>query len=113
MSNNAGSRNLNSLARNGFIFALIAAALDVLLFPVMWFLPVAVFIPIGLGISGLVMGHRGLKRVKQSGERGRGLAIAAIVLGYIVVGLVGLLIAIAILAFLLALPRLGQMTEVN
>ena len=53
---------------------------------------------------GIVLGHIGLSRVKRTGERGRGLAIAGLVLGY--VGLVGGVIAIAVTA--VGLAQLGS-----
>jgi hypothetical protein len=36
-----------------------------------------------LGLAGLVLGHVALVQTKRSGERGRGFAIAGLVLGYI------------------------------
>jgi len=55
-------------------------------------------------IPGVVLGHLGLKQIRQTGENGRGLAISAITVSWIVIGLgiltmliIGLIILIPLL----------------
>ena len=58
---------------------------------------VAVFIPIG----GLIFGHLALAQIKRTGEEGRGMARAALVLGYISLGglvMIGLAILVGLAA---------------
>lgn len=38
---------------------------------------------LGLGLAGAVLGHVALVQAKRAGERGRGFAIAGLVLGYL------------------------------
>ncbi|WP_207929035.1 DUF4190 domain-containing protein, partial [Actinomadura sp. 6K520] len=49
-----------------------------------------------LSIPAIVTGHMGLSRARRSGERGTGLAVAGIVLGWLMVG-IWILILIGIL----------------
>lgn len=55
---------------------------------------------IGFNIVAIVLGFIGLSQVKKSGERGRGLAIAAIIIGfaYIVIGIIFFIVFAAIIA---------------
>lgn len=39
-------------------------------------------------IPGIILGHIGLKEIKASGERGRGFALAAVIIGYVFIALV-------------------------
>jgi hypothetical protein len=48
---------------------------------------------IGLTIPGVVMGHLALHKIKQTGQAGRGLAIAALIVGYVLT--VVILLAVA------------------
>lgn len=49
-----------------------------------------------ISLAGVIMGHLALKQIKRTGEGGRGLAIAALVIGYagIVFGLILLVVFI-------------------
>jgi hypothetical protein len=38
---------------------------------------------LGLGLVGVITGHIGLNQIKTTGEQGRGLAIAGLIIGYI------------------------------
>jgi len=38
---------------------------------------------VGVPLIGIILGHIGLSQTKSRGERGRGFAIAALVLGYL------------------------------
>lgn len=38
-------------------------------------------------IPGIVLGHIGLSQIKKTGEQGHGLGVAALIIGYIQVGL--------------------------
>jgi hypothetical protein len=40
---------------------------------------------IGFGLVGVITGHIGLNQIKKTGEEGRGLAIAGLVIGYITI----------------------------
>jgi hypothetical protein len=42
---------------------------------------------LGFTIPGVVMGHIALSQIKRTGEAGHGLAVAALIVGYIVMGL--------------------------
>ncbi|MBD9698868.1 DUF4190 domain-containing protein [Flavimobilis sp. GY10621] len=53
---------------------------------------------LGGGLLGIVFGHVALKQIAETGERGRGLAVAGLVLGYL-----GLLIIVAVVVGLLVL----------
>ncbi|WP_353813510.1 DUF4190 domain-containing protein [Agromyces sp. SYSU T00266] len=41
-------------------------------------------------ILGLIFGHIALSQIKKTGEKGRGLALAAVIIGWIAVALGGL-----------------------
>ena len=55
---------------------------------------------IGFNIVAIVLGFIGLSQVKKTGERGRGLAIAAIIIGfvYIVIGIILTVVFVGIFA---------------
>ena len=49
---------------------------------------------LGLGyIAGVVTGHIALGQIKRSGEQGRGMALAGLIIGYVGIGLSVLLLA--------------------
>ena len=53
-------------------------------------------------LIGIIFGHLSLSQIKKSGENGRGMAIAGLIIGYI--GLVvGIIVTIALIAFFTAL----------
>jgi hypothetical protein len=45
--------------------------------------PVALILAVLVPIAGAILGHITLRQVGQTGERGRGLALAAVVVGWI------------------------------
>ncbi|NBX23711.1 MAG: DUF4190 domain-containing protein [Microbacteriaceae bacterium] len=53
-------------------------------------------------IPGLVLGHLALKKIRVTGEGGRGMAIAAVAIGWVIVG-TGVLTAL-IIGFLFLIP---------
>lgn len=55
---------------------------------------------IGFNIVAIVLGFIALSQVKKSGERGRGLAIAAIIIGFvsIVIGIIFFIVFASIIA---------------
>ncbi|GAA0998202.1 DUF4190 domain-containing protein [Subtercola frigoramans] len=55
---------------------------------------------IGFTVVGIILGFVGLNQVKKTGEAGRGLAIAAIVIGFIelVLGIILIIVYVAALA---------------
>ncbi|WP_210479715.1 DUF4190 domain-containing protein [Naasia sp. SYSU D00948] len=38
---------------------------------------------VGLSLFAVILGHIGMSQIKRTGERGRGFAIAALVIGYV------------------------------
>lgn len=48
---------------------------------------VALVLAFFVQIAAVVCGHIALSQIKKTGEQGRGLAIAALVIGYVVIGL--------------------------
>jgi hypothetical protein len=63
------------------------------------------FLPFILWVTAIVSGHVALGQVKQSGEGGRGWAVAGLVLGYL-----GLFFVIGIIVVLLILVAAGIKT---
>jgi hypothetical protein len=55
-------------------------------------------------IVGLVLGHIALSQIKRTGERGRGLALAAVIIGWIGValGIIALIITAVVAGWFLA-----------
>lgn len=52
-----------------------------------------------LAIIAVILGHKARGRIRQTGERGRGMATTGLILGYIgLVVMVGVLLAVVILA---------------
>jgi fatty acid desaturase len=62
-------------------------------------------------IPGVVLGHLGLKQIRQTGENGRGLAISAITVGWIVIGL-GIL-TLLIIGLIILIPLLIVGAAIN
>jgi ABC-type spermidine/putrescine transport system permease subunit II len=52
-----------------------------------------------VSLGAVICGHIALSQIKRTGERGRGLAIAALVLGYLGI-LLGIVYAVAIIGLL-------------
>ncbi len=54
---------------------------------------------VGVSLIGVILGHIALSQVKRTGERGRGFAVAALILGYIgiAVGIILVIVWIAVL----------------
>lgn len=50
------------------------------------------FLPVIGQIAGVIMGHISLKQIKTTGERGHGMALAGLLIGYISLGLIVLFI---------------------
>lgn len=49
-----------------------------------------------LGIVGVIFGHLALRRITRSGERGRGIALAAIIIGYLRIALTAAVIVLLV-----------------
>ena len=49
---------------------------------------------LGIGIVGVITGHIGLHQIKTTGEQGRGLAIAGLIIGYLQIATVILFFAL-------------------
>lgn len=58
---------------------------------------VALVLAFFVSLGAVICGHIALSQIKRTGENGRGLAIAALVLGYLglVAGLIAIILAIA------------------
>ncbi|HEY2725210.1 MAG TPA: DUF4190 domain-containing protein [Pseudonocardiaceae bacterium] len=59
---------------------------------------------------GAILGHVALRQIRETGQQGRGLALAGIIIGWAVTGLVLLLIVIGIVALVVAAPDLQNQT---
>ena len=66
-------------------------------------LSVAGFVTGVTAIPGIVLGHIGLSQIKKTGEQGHGLGVAALVVGYIQVGLW----VLALIGFILFMVFVG------
>jgi hypothetical protein len=66
----------------------------------------AFFIP----VAGIVCGHLALGQIKRTGENGRGLALAGLIIGYVLTALIVLMI---VLAIIIPLVVFGSMSTVN
>jgi len=53
---------------------------------------------IGLSIVGIITGHMGMNKIKKTGESGRGLAIAGLIIGYLGLVVVVIWVVVAISA---------------
>jgi len=53
-----------------------------------------------ISIGGIICGHIALSQIKRTGEGGRGLAIAGLIIGYVFTG-IGLLYIVGVLIFVL------------
>ena len=57
---------------------------------------VGLIFPLGY-VAGIIMGHIALHQIKQTGEQGRGLALAGVIVGYCLLGVFLLLLALYVL----------------
>lgn len=73
-------------------------------------LPLSCIPPIGW-IVAVIMGHIALSEIKASGQGGRGMAIAGLVMGYLGLGLIVLLILAVVVILLLggSIPVLEEL----
>ncbi|MCU1438582.1 MAG: hypothetical protein JWP66_1669 [Naasia sp.] len=61
-----------------------------------------------ISLAGIICGHIALSQIKKTGEKGRGLALAGLIIGYI--GLVvGIIAVIAWIAFAASLASSGAL----
>lgn len=60
---------------------------------------------VGFNVIAIVLGFIGLNQVKKTGERGRGLALAAIIIGFVSL-VIGIIIFITVFATIAANPQL-------
>jgi Domain of unknown function (DUF4190) len=60
-------------------------------------------------LVGVILGHIALNQIKQTGQEGRGLAIAGLVIGYAYIG-IGLLVACFFIVLALSLGNSGSST---
>ena len=60
-------------------------------------LVVAFFVP----IVGAILGHVALGQIKKTGEEGRGLALAAVILGWVFTGLAIIAVIVAAIPFII------------
>lgn len=73
--------------------------------------PVGILTPIGW-IVAVVTGHMGLSEIKKTGEPGRGMAIAGLIMGYFGLALILLSICavVAMLALGMTIPFLEELS---
>jgi len=64
---------------------------------------------VGVSLIGVILGHIGLSQIKRTGERGRGFAIAALIIGYIGIA-VGIILAIVWIAVIGGALSTGTIT---
>jgi len=60
---------------------------------------------VGFNIIAIVLGFIGLSQVKKTGERGRGLALAAVIIGFVSI-VIGIIVFIAVFATMAANPNI-------
>lgn len=64
----------------------------------------------GIGfLAGIICGHISLSQIKKTGEQGRGMAIAGLIIGYIGI-VVSIILTIAFIAFFASLAASGAYT---
>ena len=68
----------------------------------------AFFIP----VAGIVCGHLALGQIKRTGENGRGLALAGLIIGYVLTALIVLMIVLAIIIPLFILGTVGTVNGI-
>lgn len=76
---------------NASVFALVLSLLGL-----------AMLVPIAGSIIGIVFGNRAMDQVEQTGERGGGMAQAAVIFGYFGLVTVGLVLAVFVVIVVLA-----------
>ena len=54
---------------------------------------------VGFAVPGIIMGHIALHQINRTGEQGHGLALAGLIVGYVMVALGLILTAVWIIAF--------------
>ncbi|WP_395640599.1 DUF4190 domain-containing protein [Pseudolysinimonas sp.] len=59
---------------------------------------IALVLAFVISIGGIICGHIALNQIKRTGEGGRGLALAGLIIGYVFTG-IGLLIVIGYIVF--------------
>ena len=59
-----------------------------------------------LGVTAIILGFIGLSQVKKTGERGRGLALWAIVLGFVSI-IIGIIVSIIVVTAIAANPNIS------
>jgi hypothetical protein len=55
---------------------------------------------VGFHLVGAILGHVALGQIKRTGESGRGLALAAVIIGWVLLGLTAVIVVLAILGVL-------------
>jgi uncharacterized membrane protein len=60
-------------------------------------LVLAIFVP----LVGAILGHVALGQIKKTGEEGRGIALAAVIVGWVITGLAIVIIVVSFIPFIL------------
>jgi uncharacterized membrane protein len=60
-------------------------------------LVLAIFVP----LVGAILGHVALGQIKKTGEEGRGIALAAVIVGWVFTGLAIVIIVVSFIPFIL------------
>lgn len=61
---------------------------------------------VGFSVISIILGFIGLSQIKKTGERGRGLAIAAIIIGFASI-VIGIIVAIVVTSIVLSNPEVA------
>lgn len=64
-------------------------------------------------VAGIITGHIALSQIKRTGESGRGLALAGVIVGYALLGLSLLLVVLYIIFFVVVLGVAGSASHFN
>jgi len=65
-------------------------------------------LPIVGSIAGTVLGHIALRQIPKSGEKGRGMALAGTIVGWVGIGLVVLLIVLFAIIWIVSVGSLSS-----
>lgn len=64
-------------------------------------------------IPAVILGHKALRQIRQTGEPGRGMAKTGVILGWTAIGIFVLLVALAVLGAMVATSHSSQATPAN
>jgi hypothetical protein len=68
---------------------------------------------VGFTVPGIIMGHIALHQIRQTGEGGHGLALAGVIVGYALLGVVIILIVIYVIFIVFLIGVAGAASNFN